>query len=131
MVATCTCAWEMPGVSRAAIGGGIFSDWDIATGYMDLPVEQHPKGTAIRFQAHPHLTGRDGGHTIDLRQLALDGVRLHGKVVGADATAVVLADDLAETLDAVDGFCQAEMDGIDAFARKQGLDAPEEDVYCG
>jgi putative flavoprotein involved in K+ transport len=103
-------------------------DWDVATGYMEMPVEQHPKGTAIRFQAHPHLTGRDGGHTVDLRQLGLDGVRLHGKVLGAEGTTIHLADNLAETLDAVDAFCQAEMDGINAFISKNGLDAPNEDI---
>lgn len=103
-------------------------DWDLATGYMEMPVDQHPKGHAIRFKAHPHLSGRDGGHTINLRQMALDGVRLHGKVLGAEGTVLRLAGDLAETLDAVDSFCQVEIEGIDAFIAKHGLDAPEEEV---
>ena len=103
-------------------------DWDLATGYMEMPVDQHPKGHAVRFQAHPHLSGRDGGHTIDLRQMALDGVRLHGKVLGAEGTVLRLAGDLAETLEAVDSFCQAEIEGIDAFIAKHGIDAPEEEV---
>lgn len=103
-------------------------DWDVTTGYMEMPVDQHPKGTAIRFKAHPHLTGREGGHTIELRKLALDGVQLHGKVLSADGTRIRLAGDLSETLDAVDAFCLTEMKGIDAFIAKNGLDAPKEDT---
>lgn len=103
-------------------------DWDVVTGYMEMPVDQHPKGNAIRFQAHPHLTGRDGGHTINLRKLALDGVWLHGKVLEAEGAVLRFASDLAETLDAVDRFCRTETDGIDDFIAKHGLDDPEEEV---
>jgi putative flavoprotein involved in K+ transport len=103
-------------------------DWDVATGYMEMPVDQHPKGTEIRFKAHPHLTGRDGGHTIDLRNLALGGVQLHSKVLDADGTMVRFAGDLAETLDAGDKFCQAEMDGIDAFISANDLNTPKENI---
>ncbi|NDW46322.1 NAD(P)/FAD-dependent oxidoreductase [Ruegeria sp. PrR005] len=103
-------------------------DWDLVTGYMSMPVHQHPKGTDIRFKAHPHLSGRDGGHTIDLRQMALDGVQLHGKVLGVENGSLVLSDDLDETLDKVDDFCRIEMDGIDKFIEENGLDAPTEDI---
>lgn len=103
-------------------------DWDLATGYMEMPVDQHPKGTAIRFKAHPHLSGRDGGHTINLRQMALDGVRLHGKVLGVENGCLRLLDDLAETLDGIDDFCRTEIDGIDKFIDDNGLDPPPEEV---
>ncbi|HUS96060.1 MAG TPA: NAD(P)-binding domain-containing protein, partial [Hyphomicrobiaceae bacterium] len=103
-------------------------DWDVATGYMTMPIEQHPKGKAVRFIAHAHLTGRDGGHTIDLRRLALDGVQLCGKVIGGRETTLRMADSLAASLDAADAFCQAEMDDLDAFIAKAGLDAPAESI---
>ena len=103
-------------------------DWDLATGYMDIPVPEHPKGTDIRFKTHPHLSGRDGGHTIDLRQMALEGVRLHGKVLGVDDGSIRLSDDLARALDGADKICQSEMDGIDKFIEENGLDAPVEEV---
>jgi len=105
-------------------------DWDLVTGYMEMPVHEHPKGTGIRFKAHPHLSGRDGGYTIDLRQMALDGVRLHGKVLGVESGSVRLSDDLAETLDGIDSFCRSEMEGIDKFIEENGLDAPPEDVVA-
>lgn len=103
-------------------------DWDIVTGYFDLKVADHPKGPSIRFKAHPHLTGRDGGHTIDLRQLALDGVRLHGKVLGVEDVCLQLSDNLGEMLDEIDQFCRAEMDSIDKFIEENELEAPKEDL---
>ncbi len=103
-------------------------DWDIATGYFDLKVHDHPKGNTIRFKAHPHLSGRDGGYTVDLRQMAVDGIRLHGKVSGAQNGCLMLSDGLAATLDGVDEFCRAEMDGIDQFIADNGLEAPAEAI---
>ena len=103
-------------------------EWDVVTGYFDLMVDDHPKGRDIRFKPHPHLSGRDGGHTIDLRQLALNGIRLHGKVLDAEGGRVRLSGDLAGTLDSIDRGCRAGMDGIDSFVAEHGLDAPEADI---
>ncbi|MFC1680415.1 flavin-containing monooxygenase [Pseudomonadota bacterium] len=114
-------------IPRSYRGRDIF-EWDLATGYMTMPVEQHPLGTAIRFKAHPHLSGRDGGRTIDLRQMALDGILLHGKVLGVEGGSFRLSDDLSETLDGVDQFCRDEMEGIDKFIEENGLNDPMEEV---
>lgn len=103
-------------------------DWEVATGRFDLPVDRHPKGRAVRFRAHPHLSGRDGGHTIDLRRLALDGVRLHSRVLDIEGAAVRFAGGLAETLDQIDRTCREILDGIDGFIAENGLDAPEDDA---
>ncbi len=113
-------------IPRRYRGRDIFG-WDLETGYMTMPVEQHPKGTAIRFKAHPHLSGRDGGRTVDLRQMAHDGIRLHGKVLGVEGGLFRLAGDLAATLDGIDDVCRAEMEGIDKFIEKNGLDDPVEE----
>lgn len=114
-------------IPRRYRGRDIF-EWDLATGYMTMPVEQHPKGTAIRFKAHPHLSGRDGGRTINLRQMALDGIRPHGKVLGVEGGCFRLSGDLEETLDGVDDVCRAEMEGIDKFIDENDLDDPVEEV---
>jgi putative flavoprotein involved in K+ transport len=103
-------------------------DWDIVTGYIDLKVQDHPRGEAIRFKAHSHLSGRDGGYTVDLRRMALDGVRLHSKVLGVEKGCLRLSDDLAATLDSIDDSCRVEMDGIDRFIAENGLEAPPEKV---
>lgn len=114
-------------IPRNYRGRDIF-EWDIATGNFDLSVHDHPNGAAIRVKAHPHLSGRDGGHTVDLRQLALDGIRLHGKVLGVENGCLRLSDDLAVNLDGIDEFCRSEMEGIDQFISEYGLDAPSEEV---
>jgi putative flavoprotein involved in K+ transport len=114
-------------IPRRYRGRDIF-EWDLETGYMTMPVEQHPKGTAIRFKAHPHLSGRDGGRTIDLRQMALDGMLLHGKVLGVEGARFRLSGDLAGLLDAADEVSRAEMEGIDKFIEQHGLDDPMEEV---
>ena len=114
-------------IPRRYRGRDIF-EWDLATGYMTMPVEQHPKGTAIRFMAHPHLSGRDGGRTIDLRKMALGGVQLHGKVLGTEGKCFQLSDELEETLAAVDEVCRAEVSGIDKFIEENGLNDPNEEI---
>ncbi len=58
--------------------------WLDATGFFEVPVNEHPEGRAIRFRSQVHLSGRDGGRTIDLRRLALDGVKLHGRLEDAE-----------------------------------------------
>ncbi len=114
-------------IPRRYRGRDIF-EWDLATGYMNIAVKDHPKGTAIRFKAHPHLSGRDGGRIIDLRQMALDGVKLHSKVEGVQDGCLILAGGLEETLKAVDDVCRAEMESIDTFVAENGLDDPKEIV---
>lgn len=121
------CVGNAGRIPRSYRGRDIL-EWDVVTGYFDLMVDDHPKGRDIRFKPHPHLSGRDGGHTIDLRQLALNGVRLHGKVLDVEGSTARLSGDLAETLDDIDRGCRAEMDGIDSFIAEHGLDAPEADI---
>jgi putative flavoprotein involved in K+ transport len=102
--------------------------WTRDTGYYDVPVDEHPNGRAIRFKPHPHLSGRDGGRTIDLRRLALHGVKLHGHLVNADGDRVFFADDLAESLDAVDDACRKRMATIDEYIAKNAIEAPPGDL---
>jgi putative flavoprotein involved in K+ transport len=103
-------------------------EWDAITGYSDLPVDQHPRGREIRFKPHPHLSGRDGGHTIDLRQLALDGVNLHGRLLEVEGMVVRFADDLAQTLDTIDRICRENLAEIDDFIATNAIDAPEDEL---
>ena len=114
-------------IPRNYRGRDIF-DWDILLGNLEMNVHDHPKGTAVRFRAHPHLSGRDGGYTVDLRKMARDGIQLHGKVLGFADGRVSFSDDLAKMLDNADAICRAEMDQIDQFISENGLDVPPEQV---
>ena len=102
--------------------------WLEATGFLEMPVDEHPAGRAIRFKPNAHLSGRDGGRTIDLRRLALSGVRLHGRVMDAESYQVHFADDLAKNLDAIDKTCRKRLEKIDEYITKRGIDAPENDL---
>jgi putative flavoprotein involved in K+ transport len=103
-------------------------EWEDAAGFFEVSVDEHPKGRAIRFKPHPHLSGRDGGRTIDLRSLALDGVRLHGHLTDAEDYEVSFADDLAENLDTIDKACLEPLAKIDEYIAKSGIDAPDSDL---
>ena len=102
--------------------------WLEATGFLEMPVDEHPAGRAIRFKPNAHLSGRDGGRTIDLRRLALSGVRLHGRVMDAEIYQVHFADDLAKNLDAIDKTCRKRLEKIDEYITKRGIEAPENDL---
>jgi putative flavoprotein involved in K+ transport len=102
--------------------------WLDASGFTEMPVDEHPAGRAIRFKPNAHLSGRDGGRTIDLRRLALDGVRLHGRLMDAEGYQVRFADDLAENLDAIDKACRERLARIDEYIAKSGAEAPASDL---
>ena len=101
-------------------------DWMWNSGMADLPVDQHPEGHAIRFKPMPLNTGRNGGHEINLRRLALEGVKLHGRALDAAGCEIRLGDDLANNLDAMDAFFDQMLDRIDTYIEKAGIKAPEE-----
>ncbi len=102
--------------------------WLDAIGFFEVPVDEHPEGRAIRFKPQVHLSGRDGGRTIDLRRLALDGVKLHGRLNDAEGYQVRFADDLAENLDAIDEACRRRLARIDKYIAKSGTKAPESNL---
>ncbi len=103
-------------------------DWAVDAGLFEVPVDEHPKGRAVRFEPHEHLSGRDGGRTIDLRRLALDGVRLHGRLEDASGSRVRFAGGLAERLDAIDADCAETTARVDEYIAKSGIDAPPSDL---
>ena len=103
-------------------------EWDEVTGFFDLVVDDHPKGHNVRFQPHPHMTGRDGGRTIDLRQFASQGVHLHGRLLDVTGSTVHFEDNLAASLEHADEFCRQNMEDIDEYIEKSGIMAPEPDL---
>ena len=102
--------------------------WLDAIGFFEVPVDEHPEGRAIRFRPQVHLSGRNGGRTINLRRLALDGVKLHGRLNDAEGYQVRFADDLAENLDAIDEECRRRLARIDYYIAKSGTEAPENNL---
>jgi putative flavoprotein involved in K+ transport len=100
-------------------------EWLDKVGLFDLTVEQLPPGLG-KFDGIPHLSGFDGGHTINLHQFARDGMRLLGHVIDADQNVISLKPDLYKSVEEVDQF---EVDAtmmIDEYIAKAKLEVPKE-----
>ncbi|MGD8626407.1 MAG: NAD(P)/FAD-dependent oxidoreductase [Anaerolineae bacterium] len=106
--------------------GKDFTWWLGRMGIIDDTVDDLDS-PAERFNPNPHVTGKDGGHTLNLHRFALDGVILLGHLEGARGSKVWLADDLHENLAAADKFAAELKKGVDKFVAKTGMKAPEED----
>ncbi|HWV86219.1 MAG TPA: NAD(P)-binding domain-containing protein, partial [Capillimicrobium sp.] len=98
--------------------------WLEDMGHYDVPIDRHPEGLAARHEANHYVTGRDGGHDIDLRAFALEGMVLHGRLTGVERGALRFAGDLAANLDAADATYDRINASIDAWIERTGADAP-------
>lgn len=104
-------------------------DWLADMGYYDMPVHEHPLREGVRDNTNHYVTGRDGGRDIDLRRFALQGMQLHGSLLGLDGGVLRFAPDLREHLDAADRTYNAINASIDAYIAKHGIAAPPPSVY--
>lgn len=101
-------------------------EWLIRIGFFDKTPEQLPFPKE-RF-APPHVSGTNGGHTLNLHQFARDGVTLLGHLRGASGHRVQLAPDLHENIARMDGFEAETRKMIDGYIAAHGLDAPAEEL---
>ena len=102
------------------------TDWLHLMGHYDLTVDNHPLGIDARAKTNHYMTGRDGGHEIDLRQFARDGLHLYGSLAGFDGIKAQFLPDLEVNLDDADKSYCAIRETIDAYIEKSGIDAPIE-----
>lgn len=80
-----------------------------------------------QYSANMHVTGRRGGHTINLHRFARDGMQLVGKVRGAHDGILDIADDLHANLAGADQRAAAIRKAVDEYITASGIDAPEPD----
>ena len=78
-----------------------------------------------RFNAHPFVTGKDGGRSLNLHQFAKDGVVLLGHMKNAQGYAVQFVPDLKENLHKVDQFVLELKQKIDNLIIEQNIEAEE------
>lgn len=104
-------------------------DWLAQMGYYDLPIDQHPQKDTIRFRTNHYVTGRDGGREIDLRQFALEGMQLHGRLDAIDGSQLRFKADLQHNLDQADAVAESIKKTIDAFIAKYQIEAPTEPPF--
>jgi putative flavoprotein involved in K+ transport len=105
--------------------------WLESTGYYQRAITDFPEADWPRLhRANQYVTGRDGGHDIDLRAFATQGMRLYGRLTDATTSGVLtFADDLTRNLDSADAASQSVKNSIDAYIKAAGLDAPAEARY--
>jgi putative flavoprotein involved in K+ transport len=95
--------------------------WFEQTGAFDrTPEERGP------MRVYPAITGAYGGHTIDYRRFARDGITLLGRVAVARAGVLEIGPGLGKGLTEADLHYAAFLDMADAYVRTRGLDLPEE-----
>lgn len=99
-------------------------------GGIEQTVDQLPSAEA-RFAPNPQLTGKNGGYTLNLHQLARTGVVLLGRLTGVDGYVITLAADLQENLDKADQASEDFKKQIDEFVRRTGMNVldPEPDAF--
>ncbi len=72
------------------------------------------------------VSGANGGHTVDFRDLAGNGITLLGRTEHCENGVLRLAADLAANITAGDANYLAMLDAADAYAREHRLALPEE-----
>jgi putative flavoprotein involved in K+ transport len=95
--------------------------WFEALGYLRrTPEERGPP------RPYPTISGAYGGHTIDLRRFAIDGITLLGRLQSAHQGTARFAADLAEHLAYGDAAYAEFLGFADEHVRQHGLDMPND-----
>jgi putative flavoprotein involved in K+ transport len=101
--------------------GKDFGWWQEKTGASDRTIDSLPPDARA-----PLLTGANGGHDVDLRQLAKQGVTLVGSLRDISGNRLRFAADLEENIVRGDETFDQFTRTVDAYILKQGLSAPAE-----
>ncbi len=95
--------------------------WFDALGLFQMTPEQRGP-----IRVHPVITGAYGGHTIDFRRFAADGVTLLGRVEAAREGTIDIAPDLAQNLANGDAIYSTFLDMADAHVKRHGLNMADD-----
>jgi putative flavoprotein involved in K+ transport len=107
--------------------GRDIADWFTRLGMFDTKVDEL-KSPQAKFDAHPQISGKNGGQSLNLHQFARDGVVLLGHVRDVRDRRLIIAPDLKETLVEVDQFEIDTLKMVDEYIVRVGLPAPPEMV---
>ena len=117
-----------PRVARTYRGRDCMT-WLADMGIYDTPTEQFPGGKAAQEKTNHYVTGRDGGRDVDLRQFAVEGMKLYGHLTDGKDTVLRFAPTLRESLDQADAVYNSICADIDRYIEKAGIDAPPASRY--
>jgi putative flavoprotein involved in K+ transport len=107
--------------------GKDINEWFTRIGMFDTKVEGL-KSPQAKFHAHPQISGKNGGQSLNLHQFARDGVILLGHVRDARDRRLIVAPDLKATLAKVDQFEIDALKMVDEYIVRAGLAAPPETI---
>jgi len=122
------CVGNAPRCAREYRGKDVV-EWLDKMRYYDLPVHLHPEGENVREKTNHYVTGRDGGHEIDLRKFAIEGMKLYGPLRTAGKEQLGFAPGLRENLDSADKVSENIKTKIDKYIASNNIPAPVEPRY--
>ncbi|OAI11008.1 FAD-dependent oxidoreductase [Methylomonas koyamae] len=105
------------------------TEWLYDLGFYQLTIDKHPLGDDAKHKTNHYLTGRSGGHEIDLRQFALEGVKLYGSMANIRGTTLEFQPDLSKNLDDADEVYVSIRNDIDRYIADHNIDAPLEPPF--
>ena len=90
-----------------------------------LPTVETLADPRMRLMANPQLSGHGGGHDVDLRRMAADGLHLVGRIESVDGERLELRADLVAKLAEADAYFDRRWRRLfDDFIIMAGIDAP-------
>ena len=119
------CVGSAPRSPRQYRGKDVV-DWLDRLGYYDLSIDEHSAPESVRKKTNHYLTGRDGGHEIDLRAFANTGMQLYGSLKDIEGDRLEFQPNLKQNLDRADEVAQSIKKTIDEYIAKQEIPAPTE-----
>jgi len=105
------------------------TEWLYDLGFYDLTIDRHPLGDEAKHKTNHFLTGRSGGHEIDLRKFALEGVKLYGSMANIHGTTLEFQPDLTKNLDDADEIYVNIRNDIDRYIADNHIVAPVEPPF--
>ena len=98
-------------------------EWQRDMGYLDrTPAMLDRPGD--RFRGDPHLSGKNGGHTVSLHEFHRDGIRLLGRLVGCEGERARLDGELHGQMRFADAFCDRIVEHFERYIEDHRIDAP-------
>jgi len=99
---------------------------DLIWWLQQMGIDQTPVEARGPSRLLPLITGAYGGHTIDFRRFAADGVTLLGHVRAARDGVLEIAPDLGQSLVEGEATYAIFLDMVDAHIQQHGLEVPQE-----
>ena len=98
-------------------------EWQRDMGYLDRTpaMLERPED---RFRGDPHLSGKNGGHTISLHDFHRDGIRLLGRLVGCEGERARFDGELHAQMRFADEFCDRIIEQFERHIADHRIDAP-------